>query len=282
MTRSGEADAHIARLVREGDRDRYWSALLAPEPSRRALLSVYAFDLELARISQIATESQIGMLRLKWWHEATANALAGQAAEHPVLAGLADAAVGHNLPAELLAGMVEAREAELSTEAFATFEELEAYLDATGGAVFRLGAMILDRSADLAGPARHAAIACGLTELMRALPRHTARGKLFLPQSLLAAHGLHPDTVRAAHDTEDVRAMLRDLRARAAAALSAFRRERIAISRTVRPAFLPVALTGAHLRELARSAHRPFVDLVQLNPLRRYFRFWRSYLTGRF
>ncbi len=82
---------YIRDLVRAGDQDRYWSALLAPEPARGDLLALYAFHLELARIPGQISQPQLGEIRLQWWRDALAAALSGEDADHPVLIALVEA-----------------------------------------------------------------------------------------------------------------------------------------------------------------------------------------------
>ncbi len=179
-------------------------------------------------------------------------------------------------------GMIEARSLELDEAGFADFAALQAYLDLTAGAVFHLGAERLGASGDLSALSAEAATAYGLTGLMRALPYHAAHGTLFLPQSLLAAHGLHPNAILAGSDNADLRAALRDVAARASGALARFRGEALRLPRAARPAFLPVALTGPYLQRMADPARQIFGEIVELNPLRRYWLIWRGFLTGRF
>jgi phytoene synthase len=283
-----ETAAYVGDLVRRGDLDRYWSALLGPDSARIALLALYALNVELARIAEDVSEPHIGLIRLKWWYDAVGGDPAGQAGEggHPVLDVLIPAAARYGLPADRLAAMVEAREAELDADGFANFEELERYLAATAGAVFELSARILAQGqgvpAGIAPLAHDAALAYGLTGLLRALPWHAAKGRVFLPRSLLAAHGLHPDTIRDSNDNPDLRAALREVAGRAGDALERFRAGVPGLPRALRPAFLPLALTGPYLRKLARPGREPFRDAVQLNPLRRYLLIWWAYLSGRF
>lgn len=283
---AANASAHVAALVRSADQDRYWSALLAPEPARTALLTLYAFDLELARIADHVSEPQIGLIRLKWWHDAIAGPAGSDGGGPPVLDALLRRAKDFGLPRQRLAAMVEAREAEFDADGFADFAELEAYLANSAGGVFELGAQILAKGhalpSGLALLARNAAIAHGLASLMRALPWHAAHGRVFLPRSLLSAHGLHPDAVRAGSDNPDLRAALRDVKKRAEDALQNFRAGANSLPRALRPAFLPVALAAPYLRVLAHPSRDPFRDSAQLNPLRRYLLIWRAYLSGRF
>lgn len=277
-------DGYIHDLVKTGDQDRYWAALLAPEPVRADLLALYAFNLELARMPDQVSEPQLGEIRLQWWSDTLAAALQGEPAEHPIIAALTRAALSHNLSPDLLFGMIEAHRFDLYDALMPDFPALEAYLTATAGAQFALAARILGAGDEFgdSGLSRQAALAHGLTGLMRGLPFHAARGRIFLPESLLGAHGLHPNAILSGNDNEDLRAAFRDVARRASEALAAFRALVSQLPRHIRPAFLTVAFVTPYLSKLADPAHRPFRDAVELNPLHRYALIWRAYLLGRF
>jgi 15-cis-phytoene synthase len=278
---SAEADAdYINAWVRSQDRDRYWSALLAPGAIREDLLALFAFHLELAHIPEHVREPQLGEIRLQWWREALAAALAGDPAEHPVLKALAKTARAHTLPPELLDGMIEARHVDLARDPMPDFSALEAYLDATAGALFQLGALIGGHLLPEDG-VRNAALAYGLTGLMRALPYHAARGQIFLPADLLARHGVHPRHLLQGDASEDLRAALRELRQKAETALDAARPALADVPKAALAGLLPLALTRPHLRKLAAPAHHPLRDIAQLNPLTRFALIWRASLRGR-
>ena len=75
------AHAYVLGEVRAADRDRFLAALFAPEPQRRGLLALLAFDHELSRTRNVTREPMLARIRLEWWREAVAEAAgAGQAA----------------------------------------------------------------------------------------------------------------------------------------------------------------------------------------------------------
>jgi phytoene synthase len=51
---------HCEELVREGDKDRFLATLFAPQKYRRALHVLYAFNLEVARIRELARDPMPG------------------------------------------------------------------------------------------------------------------------------------------------------------------------------------------------------------------------------
>ncbi len=79
---------HCAALVREADRDRYLATLFAPAAQRNALFALYAFNVEITRVRDLAREPMPGEIRLQWWREALTGEREGEAAAHPVAAAL--------------------------------------------------------------------------------------------------------------------------------------------------------------------------------------------------
>src|SRR5215469_2929930 len=100
--------AHCAALVREADRDRYLAALLAPVARRNALFALYAFDVEISRIRDIAHEPMPGEIRLQWWREVLLGERSGEAAAHPVAAALLRSLSAYGLKTGGLVGLIEA------------------------------------------------------------------------------------------------------------------------------------------------------------------------------
>ena len=276
-----EAD-YIAGLVRAGDQDRYWSGLMMPSPLREHLFALYAFNIELSRIGEQAREPALGEIRLQWWRDVLDAAPGGEPSGHPVADALTAARTAHDLPADVLAGMIDARGLDVQRESLASMGALDAYLQATAGAVFRLGAWIAGaRGQDAAHASGDAALAWGLTGVMRALPFHSARGQLYLPAEFLRAFGVEAGSVLAGEDSEGLRAALGVLRERAGEALASYRAHGSALPAAALPVFLPLALVPAYLRRLADPGYRPLAEIAQLNPLARFARIWMSNLRGK-
>src|SRR3954470_5514347 len=84
--------------VRAADRDRFLAALFAPEPARRGLLALLAFDHELARTRTVTREPMLARSRLEWWREAAAEA-AGSARPRaqPIVESLSEIARRHGI-----------------------------------------------------------------------------------------------------------------------------------------------------------------------------------------
>ncbi len=222
------AAGHCEQLVRGGDKDRFLSALFAPDEKRPHLLALYAFNLEIARIAKVVSEPHIGLIRQQWWHETIDGIYGGHASDHPVAAALAAAISAAHLPSQALHDLVGARECELHADPFTSLDQLEAYLGGTSSALIQLAALILvgPRAGQASEAAGLAGVAFGLAQLLRDPARER-----FLP----------PGMDHAAH------ALRRWGEARKAS---------VGLPSEVLPAFLHVTLTGLYLKQPQPSQFR--------------------------
>ena len=251
----------LAQSVRAADPDRYFSALFAPAAVRPHLYALYAFNHEVARIAETVREPMLGAIRLEWWRETVEQAARGSPRNHEVARGLAEMFAAHRLEASLLEGIIAARAFDASAERFADFAALEEYIDATGGALMRAAATILGGDPRIVRPA---ALAYGLAGLLRSLPFHNSRHKLYLPQDLLAALHMTPEEFFAAKDDPRVASAVRQTAIRARDHFLAARRG--PRPKAALPAILPAALVPCYLRRLSRmrdvSIHRRQMALL--------------------
>lgn len=274
--------AIVADTVRRLDRDRYRAALFAPRPQRDHLLSLFAFNIELARVREEVSEAMLGEIRLQWWREALERAQSGEAVGHPVADALALAMRRCVLPGDLLADMIDARASDLGATPMPDQTHLEDYLARTAGTVFQLGGYIFgERDARAAHLARHAGVAFGLAGIMRALPVHRAQGLITLPTAELEAAGVQTGEIRHGKVSEAVTDELARLRGVAEQHRAAAAAEFAALRREARPAFLPLALVSGQLRSLARKDRDPLRELPAPQPVSGLWRMWRANLTGR-
>src|ERR1700753_2441141 len=108
----GAMNQAIAALVRRHDPDRFLTALFAPPERREALLTLYAFNHEIARAREVASQPLLALIRLQWWREV----VEGEAKPHEVATPLSEAlAEGRLARADLLA-LIVARETEVEGE----------------------------------------------------------------------------------------------------------------------------------------------------------------------
>jgi phytoene synthase len=230
----------IAALVRRHDPDRFFTALFAPPERRDALLTLYAFNHELARAREVASEPPLALIRLQWWREV----VEGEVKRHEVASPLTEAiAAGFLQPAYLLP-LIEAREAE----AYGAFETLDDWRDwllggAGGLAVAAAVALGVERPEDL----RRFGAAYGAAGLARATGVLAAQGTCLLPRDLLARHQLSPEAFIHDPGSAEARSALADVVREGQALL--VQAATVAVPKAAVAAALPAVLAR---RDLAR------------------------------
>lgn len=151
--------------VRRVDEDRWLASRFAPAQARAALTVLYALNYEIARTPETVSQPTLGAIRLAWWREAIGEAYDGRTSRaHPVAAALA--AIERPWPRATLESLTDARERDLDAAPFADWDELDAYVDATAGAVLSL-ALTACGAAMEAGFVRDAGRAWGYAGLAR-------------------------------------------------------------------------------------------------------------------
>ena len=273
---AGERDAAVRTIARDGDLDRYVSALFAPRACREHLFALYAFNVELARIGEQVSEPQLGEIRLQWWRDALDRACAGETTGQPVADALGLAVRQCDLSRQSLTDLIDARRFDVSVKIMPNTAALDDYLAKTAGALFKLASevgMTGGRTAELGAlgeAVRAAGIAYGLTGLMRALPVHARRGRVDIPEDALLRHGTSPAQLLAGEASEALTEVSADLRETARSALRSATQHVRELPPAARPAFLPLALVDPYL--LALKKVDALHQVADINPLTRLWR----------
>ena len=274
--------AIVAQAVRTADRDRYLASLFLPLPARDAILALYAFNAEVARIREIVSDPLPGEMRSQWWRDVLTGEARGDATANPVAAALLEAIRRYSLPREPLLALLEARTFDLYDDAMPTVADLEGYCGETSSVLLRLAALVLadggdPGNADLPG---HGGVAYALTGLLRSLAWHASRGQLYLPADLMVTFGVRREDVLAGQDSVGLKRLLRQLRDLARSHLAQARRALEGTPAGLRPAFLPLALVEPALQRMDRRDYQPFRTPVDLPDWRRIWLLWRASRGG--
>jgi phytoene synthase len=270
-----DAFAYCAELIRAADRDRFLSSLFAPAEHRAALHALYAFNVEVARVREVAREPLPGEIRLQWWSEVINGERADEAAANPVASALLTVIERHRLALPALTALLDARRFDLYDEPMARLADLESYARKTSSVLLALAAQILgsgegEATEPVANPA---GIAYAIAGLLRAFPLHAARRQLYVPLDLLERHGVELEDIFAGKSSKNLRAALAELQDIARRLLLAAHKQIATLPDAALPAFLPVAPVRPALDRLARRD--PFAP-VELSPWRRQWLIWRA------
>lgn len=273
MTSNGE---HCAALVREADRDRYLATLFAPAGHRDALHALYAFNVEIARVRDLAREPMPGEIRLQWWREVLAGERDGEAAAHPVAAGLRETISRYALDPAPLLTLIDAHSFDLYDAPMAQPDDLDRYGVETSSALLSAAAAILGGdTANLAALTRPAGIAQTVTGVLGDFGRHAARRQLYVPLEVLERHGVDRETVFAGQASEGLQAVIAELIRHARRQLAAARTALNDVPLAILPAVLPLAGAGPALRRMEKRGYDPFRPDA-LPAWRRQYLMWRA------
>ena len=251
---SRQAAEFCAQLVRSHDFTRYASTLFMPADQRRALLAVYAFNVEISRVREMVSQPLPGEMRLQWWTDMLTGAEHGGVEGNPVAAELKLAIHNWRLPVERLSRLIEEHQFDLYNDPMPTMAALEGYINDTSSALLSLGAGIAGwQSPEIEHLARHAGLAQGIAQTMAALPLDASRRQLFVPLQLLESHGSGMEDVFAGKETPKLRAALSQLIGEARGHLDSALTLLPGAPPQVRPVFLPLAEVSRDLERMARA-----------------------------
>lgn len=265
-----------ADLVRSHDFARYVASLFAPSTERRALLALYAFNVEIVRVRDQVSQPLPGEIRLQWWTDMLSGHVHGSAEGNPVAAELLRAIHDYDLPVEPLSLLADEHQFDLYNDPMPTMAALEGYLAATSSALFGLAAQVLAPPSEVTQHlARHAGLAQGIVQIIANLPRDASHRQLFLPQQVLASHGCLMEDVFAGKETSNLVAVLEQLAGEARQHLTTALSLLAQVPPSVRPAFLPLSQVRADLKRLLAPGRNPFAP-QPTSRLRTLWTLWRA------
>ena len=271
-----DAAAFCAELVRAHDFTRYAAALFVPASRRRALLALYAFNVEICRVHAQVSQPLAGEVRLQWWSDMLRGEGHGGVEGNPVAAELLLAMRSCRLPTERLSRLVEEHQFDLYNDPMPTLAALEGYLYDTSSALFSLAAAIIGPPpSDVEHLARHAGLAQGMTQVIASLPLHASQRRLFVPVEILAEHGCGVEEVFAGKETLKLRAAVDELLSEARVHLTRAVSLLSTVPSEMRAFFLPLAQVRRDIGMLSRADHDPFA--VQLTSrFKTLWTLWRA------
>jgi phytoene synthase len=274
--------SYCAAQVRRLDPDRYLTALFAPSGRRESLMALYAFNAEVARIREAVSEPMMGRIRLQWWRDSVAGVYAGTPRRHAVVEPLAEAVQRHALPQAPFEALLEAREQDMSADPPETLEALQAYAEATSGGLAELALGVVQPAGAAPGDAlkqaaRDIGTAWALTGLLRAVPFHAHRRRVYLPTALMNKHGARRRDLMELRPSPELARVAEEV-ARCAQALLA---QPLVVARRQIAPFLLAPLAKLYLRRLQLARYDVFDPRIAAAPPGRLWRLLLPAVLGR-
>jgi phytoene synthase len=159
--------------VRRADPDRFFCSIFAPPEKREALWLLYAFNHELARAREVASEPTLALIRLAWWREV----VEGAEKKHEIASPLSAALCGGVFSRDDLAALIDAREAEAG-EKIPDLDSFMNYARGTAGKLTRIAGKLLGADAQAI---EDLGTAYGISGILRVAPFLLRQNRSLLP-----------------------------------------------------------------------------------------------------
>ena len=181
----------VADKVRASGSSFYWGMRLLDLPRRFAMYAIYAFCREVDDIADEPGEPETKRRQLAEWRVELDRLYAG-APTHPVAMALVGPVARYRLPHEDFLAVIDGCEMDGRGEMVRpSMAELNLYCDRVACAVGRLSVRVFGelrpKSLDVANAT---GMALQLTNILRDVAVDAAIGRLYLPDELLAKHGI--------------------------------------------------------------------------------------------
>ena len=259
----------------------YYSFRFLPEDRRRAIHAFYAFCREVDDVADECRDPALARTKLAWWRDEVARLYAGQP-EHPVTRALAEAIGPFHLPEDVFSQIIDGMEMDLGVVRYPDFKDLRLYCHRVAGVVGEAAALIFGIS-DRATLkyANRLGLAFQLTNIIRDVGEDARRGRIYLPQDELAAHGVSEADILDARMSESfVRLMEFQYRRAMKTYEEAFALLPAADRAAQRPGLIMAAIYHALLEEIRADGFQVLDRRISLTPLRKVWIAWRAWMAG--
>ena len=259
----------------------YYSFLFLPPERRVAITALYAFCREVDDVVDEVSDPELARTKLAWWRREIGTVFRGTP-QHPVALALQPVVAAYRLPEEHFQTVLDGMAMDLNSNRYLDFAALERYCHCVAGVVGLMSAEIFG----YANPAtrqyaRDLGIAFQLTNIIRDVGEDARRGRIYLPQNELAAHGVTVTSLLHHEHSDALNALMADQIDRArhwhARALDALPRED---RRTQRPGLIMAAIYRTLLDEIERDGYRVLEHRIALTPLRKLWIAWKTARRG--
>jgi phytoene synthase len=249
--------SYCAEQVRVFDHDRFVTAIFAPAAVREHLFALYAFNIELAKVRELVTEPLIGQMRLQWWRDTLDRLYAGETVAHEVARPLQAAIEACGIARSAFDPLIDAREFDLEKSPPADLAGLLAYAEGTGAPVLAIALQIAGGGTDTIEIAQKAGRGWALTGLLRAVPFHARRHRLYLPADRLAEANVRESRLFDLKPEPGLRDVVRAVGEQARADFDVAGKLVRGLPRGGRSPALLIELGRMYLRDLERAAWDP-------------------------
>lgn len=265
-----QAHAFCTLFARVNARHFYYAFLFMRRDRRRAIHAVYAFCQKADQLMDLEPDAAEKRARLEerraelvQLEELLAGRCSGLPTD-PILLALLDTLQRVEIPLTLFHALLDGLEMDLERRGYATLDELERYCWHVASAVGRMVIEICGyRDPRVLDFADRLGLAMQLTNIARDVQEDAREGRVYLPEDLLARHGLERRDILDNRWSPELRELMRELCETAEghyeAALSQLPDSERA---SMKPALVMAGLYRPILGELRRRDYQVFLGKV--------------------
>jgi phytoene synthase len=259
----------------------YYSFLFLPRAKREAITAFYAFCREVDDVVDECHELHVAWAKLDWWRLELDRLYAGQPS-HPVSQALAPTIAAFPIAREQLEEIIDGMAMDLDQNRYADYRELHLYCHRVAGIVGEVAAGIFGAS-DRATMkyAAQLGLAFQLTNIIRDVGEDARRGRIYLPMSELAEHGVSEADILHAKESPAFLSLMEFQYQRAVAAYEqAFVLLPPADRKAQRPGLIMAAIYRTLLDEIRRDGYPVLRARISLPPARKIWLAAKTWLTA--
>jgi phytoene synthase len=259
----------------------YYAFMFLPPPRRAAITAFYAFCREVDDIVDEVHDPSVAQTKLAWWR-AEVQRLADGHPTHPVTLALQPHMLALAIPLHALWGVIDGCQQDLRQTRYASFDELQSYAHLVAGLVGEAAARIFGQTEVATTTYAHTlGQALQLTNIIRDVGEDARRGRVYLPQDDMRAHGVTEADLLQPRTT----AALAELLAfEAQRALTLYDEALAALPVADRRAQKPGLMMASIYRHLLLTMQARGFDVLQqrvtITPLRKMWLAWRVQALG--
>ncbi|ENN76314.1 hypothetical protein HUJ04_002486 [Dendroctonus ponderosae] len=256
--------------IRKYDYENFMCTLLLKGSARSIAVAVRSFNVEVSRVAEQVSQSNIGLMRLKFWEEAVDKCYSKdilQVPKHPVAVELFKAISKVNLSRRYLKTLVSARESNINGLNLKMLDDMEKYAEQTVSSTYYLvleGCGVKNVDADHA--VSHLGKAQGIVQQLRAIPHSKRLDFIPIPEEILIKHHVSQEQVLRAKETQKLSDCVYEVASRAHQHLKKSRNLAGKVPKAGRNALLPAVPVALYLDRLQKLDYNVLDPRLQNRP----------------
>ncbi len=168
-----------AKIVKDGDEDRFLSLMAAMPIMRVVLFPLYAFNTEVTKAAWASNEPLLCQMRLQYLRDLVVAIFAGDTLPNiPLAKPLADVVQNGGVPQQQLLELIDARHWDIERAGFENAAHFSRFLDHTAGNLMVMAARATGVADDFADAVRAHGSGMGLANFLIAVPDLKAHGRV--------------------------------------------------------------------------------------------------------